>query len=116
MKSIIILEGAAYNQFPDLNADDVGIKPEFVVRNNDDSLVDLTTGTVLLKMKQINTTTNKVSGTCTLDDPVLGECSYTTVAGDLDTAGVYDAELQVTIGSAINTIPLGRFKIDQDLP
>lgn len=116
MKSITILEGAAFNSFPDAFANDAGTVYTFVVRNDDDSLVDLTTATVTFKMKKTNTSTNKVSTACAVTVPLEGKCTYTVSSGDFDTAGVYDAELQVVDGALTSTVFLGRFKIQQDLP
>lgn len=116
MKTVVILEGKPYPTMPDLNEDDIGQTLQFVVREFDESLVDLTGGTVTFKIKRINETLNKISAVCTLDDPTDGECSYATISGDLDEAGVYDSELQVVLASSTTTIQLGRFKVNIDLP
>ena len=101
---------------PDLNANDAGLVLEFVIRKFDDNFVDITGGTIRFKVKQINTTVNKINTICTITTPLQGRCKYTTISTDLNTTGVYDGELEVTIGSQITTIPLGRFKINTDLP
>ncbi len=117
MKATIKIEGQEFSLMPDLQQNDVGQILNFIIRQFNDDLVDLSGGAVQFKMKQINVTTNKVDATCTLaGDPTTGQCSYTTLSGDLNTNGVFDGELEVTIGTTITTIPIGRFKIQSDLP
>jgi len=116
MKAVITCEGKDLEVMPDLWEDDVEQLLTFTIRQKNNDAVNLTSGSVNFKMKEINTATNKVDAACTLTTPAGGVCTYTTVIADLDAAGVYDAELEVTIGTAITTIYLGRFRVQTDLP
>ena len=58
----------------------------------------------------------KINGTCTLTDETRGVCEYELQAGDLDTAGNYDAELEITLpGPDVRTIKLGKVEVLEDL-
>ena len=115
MKAQISYEGKLYASMPDLNRDDVGQLLTFNLLLNDDGAVDLSTASVDFKMKQINSTGLKVNQSCALTSPASGVCAYTTQSGDLDTEGVFDAELEVTDGTQVTTVELGRFRIIEDL-
>ena len=68
-------------------------------------------------MKLITDTVSKVSASCTITTPLQGICEYTFITTDLDTNGVYDVELQIeNPGVSIETIPLGRVTVLEDLP
>src|SRR3990172_8035748 len=110
MKTTITIENKTFNAIPDFYEDDVGGALTFVIRQLDDTLVDITGAIILFKVKQINISTNQINSACSLTIPDEGECEYTFLSGDLDTEGVFDAELQITLGSEVNTINLGRFK------
>ena len=71
----------------------------------DGSPVDLTGSTILFYMKNSSTGTVKVNGgSCTITDATNGKCRYTWGATDLDTAGDYVGEIQITFaGGAIQT-------------
>lgn len=116
MKAVITYEGKDFEVMPDFWEGDVEQLLTFTVRQESDAAVNLTAGTVNFKMKEINTETTKVDSACTITDATGGVCTYTTQAADLDTAAVYDAELQVTISSQVTTIYLGRFRVQTDLP
>lgn len=116
MKAVITYEGKDLEVMPDLWEDDVGQILTFTVRQENNAVVNLTSGTVNFKMKEINTETNKVDSACTLTNPTGGVCTYTTIAADLDTAGVYDGELEVVVGTSTTTVYLGRFRVQTDLP
>ena len=116
MKAVIKLESETRREFPDLNRNDVEQKVAFDIITFDNSIVNLTGDAVQFKVRQFNETTLKIDAACTIDDPAAGQCSYTTQAGDLDTAGVYKAELQITEGTKVTTIPLGQFRVLEDLP
>lgn len=116
MKALITYEGYVHSWMPDVYANDMTQIFTFTVKQKSDAVVNLTGSTVLLKVKEVNATVNKITGTCVLTTPASGICTYTTVSGDLNTPGVYDAELQVTNGTAITTAYLGRFRMLQDLP
>ncbi len=103
---------------PTFTRGDKGFDVNFSVFNQDGTIPDITGATVTFKMRATTGTSLKVDGSCTIDDGPNGKCSYTWIAADLDTAGNYVAELEVTFSGAteIRTAPLGPIKIDPDLP
>ena len=68
-------------------------------------------------MKALNATANKVTGTCeVVGEATSGLCKYVTVEQDLDTAGTYRAELQLTYSDGeINTAELQDVFVSEDL-
>jgi len=61
--------------------------------------------------------TLKIDGTCTVTDAAAGKCKYNVQAGDLDTAGTYHAELEITYtGGKIITTTRFTVKVISDLP
>lgn len=96
--------------------DDQGIDFTFAVQNADETVFNLTGATVVFKMALPGATVSKISEECTLVVPANGTCKYTVQAGDLDTLGVYDAELQITIGSLTITAPLEQIRVRAQLP
>jgi len=82
---------------------DVGFDIEFVCKDKNGTVIDLTGGSVKFKMGHPGDTA-KIDAACTLTDEANGECKYTTQDGDLDTCGIYDAELEITLGSKVLTI------------
>lgn len=61
--------------------------------------INLTGGTVAFHMTGI------LVGSCTIDDPLNGWVSYPWAAGETATAGVFDAEFQVTLGGKQSRVP-----------
>ena len=116
VKSTITIEGKIFDEFPKFTQNDLGKKTTFTITNFDDSVVDLTGGSVKFKTRIVGGTTIKIDGTCTLDTPTSGICSYTTVAGDLDTIGAFEAELEFIDASAnVCTVKLGKLFIIAEL-
>ena len=117
MKAVIQIEGKTYAKFPNLYRNDRGKVFTFTVRADNDTVIDLTGATVRFKMQNILETTSKVNGVCTLTTPTSGLCEYTMQSTDIDTFGVFDAELEVitNTGTKTDTIPFGRVSILQDL-
>lgn len=116
MKALVYYEGITSVNIPNLIKNDTGFSITFYIRNENNTEVDLTGTTTILIFKQVNAITPKFSGLCVLTAPLIGECVYTFTSTDLDTAGAYYAELQVTSSSGvIRTAPLGRVSILEDL-
>jgi len=117
MKAIISKEGLTVEELPFFVRNDVGYNIVFTIKQDNDSIVSLSGATVRFKLKNISTDVVKVNRECTLDNPTSGICSYKPATGDLDTQGVYDAELEVITsgGTIINTIKLGRVTILEDI-
>lgn len=101
-----------------LKQKDVGKDLNFAIKDSAGEAVSLADVTeILFKMKALNATTEKVSGECdVVGEAVNGLCTYTTVEQDLDTAGNYRAELQLTYSDGeINTAELQDVFITEDL-
>ena len=61
--------------------------------------IDLTSSTVKFYMKNSDTGAVKINGVaCTITDYLKGLCKYTWQTGDLDTAGNYSGEVEITFG------------------
>jgi hypothetical protein len=88
-----------------------------IVQSDGATPVDISTATVKFKMALKGGSTNKIDATCTVTDGPNGKCKYTVQAGDLDTAGTYQAELEVTFSSQKRlTASLDPFQVQADLP
>lgn len=96
--------------------DDQGFDLNFTVQNADETVFNLTGATVVFKMALPGSAVSKISEECTLVVPASGTCKYTVQTGDLDTPGIYNAELQITIGTVIVTAPLEQIRVRAQLP
>jgi len=68
-------------------------------------------------MWQPGITTCKINGSCTITDAAQGKCKYTVQTNDLNTAGNYDAELEITYASGkIMTATGIQIRIKEDAP
>lgn len=86
--------------------------PPYVVALKDvisdvETTVDLTlASSAKFLMRQAGGSTVKVNATATISDAANGEVTYTWGTADLDTAGNYDAEVQITWASGkVETFP-----------
>ena len=117
MKTIITIEGKVYRSMPNFVKDDVGITIGFEIKTNNDAVVDLTGYSVSIKVKLVDSEVNQFNRAVTLDDVDSGACSYTLQNGNLDTVGLFEAELELNDNDGlISTIKLGRFVVLEDLP
>ena len=117
VKATITIQGRTYDAFPNLVRNDTGFDIQFNCLLNDDTTAfDLTAGTIKFKAKFLDATANKIDGSCTIISATAGTCKYTVQSSDLDTAGVMEAELEITQGAVINTVKLGRLSVLEDLP
>lgn len=107
MKAIIVIEGKTFDKFPTIVQGDKAYKIIFNIKYNDDTAVDLTGDAAQFRMKSTGGGALKVNAACGLDAPATGVVSYTVGATDFDTSGNFEAEVQVTQGTVINTIKLG---------
>jgi len=70
---------------------------EFVLRDAEGGIVDLTGATVSLKMRELASATNKINGSSvTVTSATNGVCEYDVQAADVNAAGSYEIELTVT--------------------
>lgn len=117
MQAITIIEGQTFDSWPIFVKDDYGWNINFVIKYNDDSVVDLTGATVKFKMAPFQGGTLKIDGTCTLDTPTSGTCHYTLLSTDFDTIGNFDTEVEVTLptGPQVFTVKKGKLQIVADL-
>jgi hypothetical protein len=96
---------------------DFGYDLQFTITDVDGNAFNLSGSTVKFKMASANATTLKIDGSCTITDASAGECAYTTVAADFDTAGEYEAEIEITFSaSKIYTIGNIQVHVLRDLP
>jgi len=95
---------------------------DFTVTDSDGVAVDLTGSLIRFKMALQGASTSKVSSTSvSITTATSGTCSYTVQSGDLDTSGLYNAELQIvysTTTTAAKTITatLDNIRVVDDLP
>ena len=61
--------------------------------------VDLTGATVRLRIRELGGATVKSTLVCTVSEPLLGKVITDFPAGTLDTAGTFEAELEITFAS-----------------
>jgi hypothetical protein len=71
----------------------------------DGTPLNLTGATVVFRMRKHLATTWKVNSAGAVVTPASGIVSYTWIAGDTDTVGVYEAEFLATIGGKPQTLP-----------
>jgi len=86
---------------------------------NDDSTwaaIDLTGASVRLRIRELGSTTVKSTLTCTVTDASNGKAATDFPSGTLDTAGVFEGELEVTFSNGgIQTVhDLVKFKVRSD--
>ena len=78
---------------------DYGYDLQFSILDADGNPFNLTAAVVKFQTATNNGIVLKTDGLCVLDvDPTTGNCTYTTVAADFDTAGSYDAQLFILVG------------------
>jgi hypothetical protein len=102
--------------FPWLSRGDSAIPVDIEIRNDEGEPYVLTGKTVTMKAQKINAAAVKISSACTVVSATEGIVRYTFSSADLDTAGVFDAELEMTSSGFKETIVLGRFQVVEDLP
>jgi len=75
-----------------------------IINKSDRRAVVLTSATVVFKMSRVeddSTLTNVVNAAATVTDATNGIITYTWVAGDLDTAGLYIGTFTITYSSGV---------------
>lgn len=90
-----------------------------VLDPNDDATwapVDLTGASAKLRIRALGSTTVKSTLTCTISDPTAGKVITDFPEGTLDTAGTFEAELEITFASGgIQTVnDLIKLKVRSD--
>lgn len=95
---------------------DYGYDLEFVIKDVNKDLVDLTSSTITFKVTEPGGTSNKLNGAVTITDATAGECKYTVVNGDFDEAKTYNAELQIVYSGKTITVAGITLKVIKDLP
>jgi hypothetical protein len=91
----------------------------FTVTDSDGAVVDLTGAQITFKMALQGATTTKVASTSvSIIVATSGTCSYTVASTDLDTIGLYNAELTLnyTTTGRLLTVQLDSIKVVEDLP
>ncbi len=96
---------------------DTGFILNFTVKDQSDTVENLTSSFVTFKLALQDSDVNKISATCAIVATTSGTCRYTASSGDFDTLGVYQGELQVTFSSGkVVTADTGTFNVIEDLP
>jgi len=96
---------------------DYGFTMTFTITDSDDAVVDLTSNTdIFFKMALPGATVCKVKGSCTSASPTTGVCTYTAAAGDFDTVGVYNQEIEIQFAARIITASGDQLSVVEDLP
>ena len=78
--------------------------------------IDLTGSSVRLRIRQLGETTVKATLVCTVTEPANGKVTTDFPAGTLDTAGIFEGEVEITSASGgIQTVnDLIKLKIRDD--
>ena len=86
--------------------------------NNDTTwaAITLTGATVKLRIRELGSTTVKSTLSCTITDATNGKVATNFPTGTLDTAGTFEAEIEITFASGgIQTVnDLIKFKVRSD--
>ena len=91
----------------------------FTIKEADGTVVDLTdVATIKLYLAAVGGTTLKVDGACVRSSPyTAGICTYTVQTSDMDTVGIYHAEVELTYsGGKILTTERFDIRVVEDLP
>ena len=95
---------------------DYGYDLNFTVVDSDGTAVNLTSSTITFKMALPDSTTAFLSEEATIVGAEAGTCKYTVADGDMDTAGTYNAELQIAWSGKVQTATMADIEIVEDLP
>lgn len=78
--------------------------------------INVTGASVRLRLREVGSTTIKSTLTCSLTAPSLGQVATNFPAGTLDTAGVYEGEIEITFNNGgIQTVyDLIKLKVRSD--
>jgi hypothetical protein len=71
----------------------------FTLKDANDTVVDITGATLLLKAQKEGASALKFSGSMTIVSGTDGTCKYNVADGDIDEAGRYYAEIEATFPS-----------------
>lgn len=71
----------------------------FEIDDADGADVSLTDSEVRFKMWSTGASACKINGICTITEAAEGKCKYAIQDNDLDTTGIYTAELEITYTS-----------------
>lgn len=83
----------------------------FTLKDANDTVVDLTSATLLFKAQKQDSDTAKFSGSMSIVSAAAGTCKYTVADGDFDAAGIYYAEVEVTFSGG-KVLTFGDITID----
>jgi Rib/alpha/Esp surface antigen-like repeat protein len=92
--SQVILENGMSRLF--IKQNDTNPAMEFTLQDSDGQAVDLSGATARFLMRARGGTTVKTDAAASITNAASGVVQYTPVAADTDTAGQYEAEIEVT--------------------
>ena len=109
----IVFEGKITKDLPLFNLGEYGQVLGFTVRNDDKSLYNLSTATVLIYAKELNNLNKYLinGNNCTLVTPASGTCQYTISSMDLTKPGSYECYLLIAKTSFTEKVSLGFLNI-----
>lgn len=77
----------------------------FVLEDEDGTAINLTGKTITLKYKAYPTPGSTTSRTCTLTGATTGTITYTLVASDTTTAGVFSYNFEISSSGYLDFVP-----------
>jgi len=97
---------------------DTSFDLQFTAKNQAGAALNLTNASeIKFKMALPRVAACKIIDTCDVTTPESGICTYTVSSSDFDTAGLYEAELQITYTDGkIMTCKMDNFHVIDDLP
>lgn len=114
MKVVIVKDSREYTKLPTLFQNDFGFALTFNIRDDANNAYDLGTSLVNLRINNFLTETELFKEACTISSTTSGICSYTFEQGQLNTSGVFIADLEISSDILLYSVSLGKLQIDEN--
>jgi hypothetical protein len=85
-------------QMVTVTQNDKGFDFPFQIVDRNKRPVNITNTVIKFIMRKRNASQAKINAQCMITDGPEGKCKYGVLEGDLDTPGIYGAELEITFG------------------